>query len=77
MYVTGGSSNFLLDFKMISTFAGAHLTAHSYVVTTLLKQLSCSECVGSQDEEYLKTMTLPVINQLQLGNISNNYWLKC
>ena len=27
-------------------YAGVHLTANSYVVTTLLKQLTCTECSG-------------------------------
>ena len=27
-------------------YAGVHLTANSYAVTTLLKQLTCTECSG-------------------------------
>ena len=53
---------------------GVHLTAHSYPVSTFLKQLTCTECTGKANTDRLKKLTKESIDQFQTGlfNHKNN-----
>ena len=52
---------------------GIHMTANSFVPTTLLKDLTATEYVGALDLETLEEMTLEDFNSLQDYNYNLNY----
>ena len=53
-------------------YAGVHLTANSYAVTTLLKQLTCTECSGGiASTKYMNNF---IFSNLQKCSFQRNSW---
>ena len=67
-YVTGGLCLAHVKYYLYLTpDPGVHLTAHSYPVSTYLKQLTCTECSGKANIDHLKKLTKQSIDQSQTG----------